>query len=591
MVEDDEILGKAYDARLARRLARYLPPVAGRCAAALALTLAITGLLALGPYLLGLAVDAGIARSDARLLLWIAVAYLAADALRYGLVYAQTYILTMVGQRVMLDLRMELFSKLLHQSLAFFGREPAGRLVTRVMNDIGAIGELFATGVVAVLGDLLAIVAIAVILVFLEPRLALATLVVVPALALSIGYLNRRIRAIFREIRKLIARVNATLAENLNGIRVIQIFGREAENLRRFRRLNEAHLEAHLGSVHFHALYATVVTVLTSGTIALLIWYGGGEALRGAIPLGVLVAFIGYAQQLFQPVRDIAEKYAIFQSAMASAERVFGLLDREIPMRDPVAAEPLAPVRGEIEFRDVSFRYADGAAWALRHVSFKVRPGERVAIVGHTGAGKSTIVNLIGRFYDPTDGAVLIDGRDVRTVEKRELRRQIGIVFQDVFIFAGTVMDNIRLGDPHITEDDAVACARAVGASKWIERLPGRYEEPMRERGATLSTGEKQLLSFARALAFDPRVLVLDEATASVDPETEVLLQDAIRKLLRGRTAIVIAHRLATIQDVDRVLVLHRGELREEGTVPELLARRGVFHALYRLQYPELRPA
>jgi ATP-binding cassette subfamily B protein len=592
--DDDLVLGKAYDARLARRLLRYLRPLVGLGAGAVGLTLLATLLLAATPYLLGLAVDAGIRDRDARALGWIAAAFIAAEALRYAVVYAQTYILALIGQRITLDLRMELFEKLEHQSMAFFARQPVGRLVTRLMNDVATIGELFSTGVVTVLGDVLTIVADAVILFLLDPRLAVLTLLVVPPLALSMGVLNRALRRTFRELRKLLARVNAYFAESLNGIRVIQIFGREDESQRRFRAITTAHLEQQLRSVHLHAVYVSVVTILTSGAVAAILGVGGAQALAGAIELGVIVSFIGYAQQLFQPVRDIAEKYAIFQAAMASAERVFHLIDEEVLVRNPARCEPLETIAGEIEFRDVSFRYprrpgeeenAGGEPrWALRHVSFRVRAGERVAIVGHTGAGKSTIVSLLGRFYDVTEGAVLVDGRDVRTVDKRALRRRIGIVLQDVFIFAGSVLDNIRLGDERIPPERAREAARVVGADRWIARLPRGFDEEMRERGATLSTGEKQLLSFARALAFDPRVLVLDEATASVDPETESLLQAAVRTLMRGRTSIVIAHRLSTIQDVDRVLVFHKGELREEGTVPELLARKGIFHALYRLQ-------
>jgi ATP-binding cassette subfamily B protein len=588
---DDDIIGKAYDARLARRLVRYIGPVARLCALALALTLVATLLLAATPYLLGLAVDAGIRREDTRALGWIAAAYIGAEALRFAIVYAQTYVLTLVGQRVTLDLRMELFGKIEHQSMAFFGREPVGRLVTRVMNDVAAIGELFTTGVIAVLGDVLTIAVDALILLRLDARLAALVLLVVPPLALAMALLNRKIRQCFRELRKLYARLVAYFAESLNGIRVIQIFGREGATLARYDELGDAHLAEQLRSVHYHAVYVTVVTILTSGTVALLLWKGGGEALRGAIEVGVLVSFVGYTQQLFQPVRDIAEKYAIFQSAMASAERIFKLLDEEPLVKNAPGAAPLAELAGEIELRRVSFRYPpgrDGAPrdWALRDVSFRVRPGERVAIVGHTGAGKSTIVNLLGRFYDATEGEVLVDGRDVRTVDKRSLRRRIGIVLQDVFVFAGSVLENIRLGDPKIGEEEARRAARAVGADRWIARLPRGFDEEMRERGATLSTGEKQLLSFARCLAFDPRVLVLDEATASIDPETEAALQGAVRTLMRGRTSIVIAHRLATIQDVDRVLVFHKGELREEGTVADLLARKGIFHALYRLQYP-----
>jgi ABC-type multidrug transport system fused ATPase/permease subunit len=540
-----------------------------------------------GPYLLGRAVDAGVRARDAAAVGRIAALFFAAQAASAALGYAVNYLLAIVEQRVMIGLRMEIYSRVVYQSMAFFGREPVGRLLTRVMNDVQSIADLFSTGVIAILHDLAAIAIVTAILLALDARLATILLAVVPPLALAMSILNRRIRGSFRELRKLLARINAYLAECLSGIRVIQVFGYEEPAFRRFHGLNRAHLETQLGSVHYHALYATIVTVLTSGTIAALLWVGGSAALRGAVEVGVLVSFVGYAQQLFNPVRDLADKYAIFQSAMASAERIFQVLDAPVSVINPERPEPLGPIRGEIELRDVSFRYEPEAPWALRHVSLRVRPGERVAIVGHTGAGKSTIVNLVTRFYDVTEGAVLVDGRDVRSVDKRELRRQIGVVLQEPFVFAASVLENIRLLDPRISEEDARRAARAVGAESWILRLPKGYEEPLRERGATLSTGEKQLLSFARALAFDPRVLVLDEATASVDPETEARLQEAVRTLIRGRTSIIIAHRLGTIRDVDRVLVFHRGELREEGSVPDLLARKGLFHALYRLQHPE----
>ncbi len=590
MIHDEraEVLGTAYDARLARRLARYLRPVARSVLAVLGLLVAASLLHAATPYLFGLAIDRGVRAGDARALAWIGAAVLGAETARVAIQYFAEVLLERVKQRVMLDLRMELFDKIVRQSLSFFAREPVGRLVTRVMNDVQAIADLFTLGVVAAVNDLLAIAIVSGILLALDAQLALVLLAVVPPLAAVMAILNRRIRGAYRALRRLLARLNASIAESLGGIRVIQAFGFERESLRRFRALNRSHLATQLGSVHWHAIYSTAVTILTSGTIGALLWYGGGEALRGAVELGVLVAFINYAQQLFAPVRDIADKYAIFQAAMAAAERIFGVLDAPVELAPaPPAAAPLGDLRGEIEFRDVSFRYPGASGWALRRVSFRVRPGERVAIVGHTGAGKSTVVNLLLRFYDATEGAVLVDGRDVRAIDERELRRRIAVVLQDVFVFAGSAIENIRLGDPSISVEAAKRAARAVGAAAWVERLPLGWEEPLKERGATLSTGEKQLLSFARALAFDPRILVLDEATASIDPETEARLQRAVRALLRGRTAIVIAHRLATIRDVDRVLVLHRGELREEGTVADLLARKGLFHALYRLQFPQ----
>ncbi len=585
-IDDDTSSAPVYDARLARRLLRYVRPSAGLAAAAVALTVA-TGLLgAAPPWILGRAVDAGIVARDPVELRRLAAIYLAIEAVRLALGFGHSLAVALVGQRVTLDLRLELAGKIVRQSLSFFSREPAGRLVSRVMNDVSNLGELFSTGIVAVMADLFAIAISGAILVYIDARLAAITLLVVPLLILAVEGVNRRIRAAQTALRRLLARVAATLAESMNGIRAIQLFGREAEAGARFERLNAEHLGVQLRAMRLHALYVSLITTITSGTIAAIVWQGGDAALRGAIDLGTFVAFVGYASALFLPVRDLAEKYATFQSAMASAERVFKLLDDPVEVAAPAQARPLPhPLRGEIEFRDVSFGYRGAGAPALRRVSFKIAPGARVAIVGRTGAGKSTVVNLLGRFYDPGEGAVLVDGVDVRAVDERALRREIGIVLQDVFVFAGTIRDNIRLGDPRISEAAAREAARAVGAAAWIERLPRGYAEEMRERGSTLSAGQKQLLSFARALAFDPRVLVLDEATASVDPETEAALRDAMRTIMRGRTSIVIAHRLATVRDVDRVLVFHEGELREDGTPEELRARPdGIFARLWRLQ-------
>jgi ATP-binding cassette subfamily B protein len=593
-VHDDDFAGRAYDARLARRLLGYLRPYRGLAGLALALTVLVTGFAALPPYLLGLAVDRGIVARDGDALGRIAAVFIVAEVCRYACVYAQVWAISLLGQRVMYDMRLELARKITCQSLQFFSREPVGRLVTRVVNDVANVAELFSTGAVAVLGDIFAIALSAGILFALDARLAALTLAVVPVMAVSVESINRRIRTTFRELRRLLARLAAYLAETMNGIRVVQIFGREEENARRFRAMNAEHLDVQLRSMHYHALYVTTITILTSGAIAMIIWQGGKASLAGALDLGLLVSFIGYAQNLFQPVRDIAEKYAIFQSAFASAERVFKLIDEPIEL--PSAGRGRGAGAGEIEFRSVSFAYparrgSEDRPLALKNVSFKIRAGERVAVVGHTGAGKSTIVNLLCRFYEASEGAVLVDGRDVREWDERALRREIGVVLQDVFVFAGSVLDNVRLGEERISPEAARRAAAAVRADGWIERLPRGFDEEMRERGATLSTGQKQLLSFARALAFDPRVLVLDEATASVDPETEALLQEAIRTVMRGRTSILIAHRLATIQDVDRVLVFHRGELREEGTVAELLAKKGIFHRLYSLQAAGAAPA
>jgi len=619
---DDRIHGKAYDARLARRLLPYMRPHAALALASLALTAVTSVLVTLPPVFLGLAVDRGIMRRDADALTALALGYLACEGVRFVGLYAQGIAIALLGQRVMQDLRNALAAKLLSQSQAFFHREPAGRLMTRVVNDVASVGELFSAGAVAVVGDLFAIAASGALLLAIDVPLALTVFAAVPLLALTVNGINAKIRESFRELRRLLARNASYIAENLHGIRVVQAFGREPAHALRFREKNDEHLGVQLGSTRWHAIYVSSITVITFGAIAALIGVGGSAALSGRIQIGALVAAIGCAQTLFQPIRDIAEKLAIFQAAMASAERIFGLMDEDVSVRAPERPLPLpSPIRGEVVLEDVSFSYAprrvaeraqdepaqaapgseeaesevgDGAASleearpasvpALHRVSLRIAPGERVAVVGRTGAGKSTLTSLFGRFYDATEGRVLVDGIDVRLVDPTALRREIGVVLQDVFIFAGTVLENIRLGDLRVTIEAAKQAARLVGAEEWILRLPLGYDEPMRERGATLSTGQKQLLSFARALAFDPRILILDEATASVDPETEAQIRRAIQAVMRGRTSILIAHRLATIEGVDRVLVFHKGELREEGTIPALLERDGIFRRLYRLQ-------
>ncbi|GIW71790.1 MAG: lipid A ABC transporter permease/ATP-binding protein [Planctomycetota bacterium] len=595
--EDDLLLGKAFDMVLARRLAGYVRPYLRLVAVGLGLTVVLAGAQSLVPYLLGLAVDEGIVAGEHGALWRLGGLLLGIELVCFGAAFAHLWVLQLLGQNIMVDLRDELMRHLSRQSMAFYARQPAGRLVTRVTSDVGTIAELFTSGLVTVLGDLLTVVLAGGFLLWLEWRLALLVFAILPLVVGVTWLLKGRIRDAFRRMRRLVARLNATVAETVGGMQVVQALGGERQRLERFLQTNDEHLEAALGAVHYNALYASLITVLTGAAVAALLLAGGQRALGGGLQIGVLVAVITYAQRLYMPIRDLAEKYTLFQAAMAGAERVFRLLDTEIEVADPPRPRPLPePARGAIEFRQVSFRYPEAGAraagavagsgrpQALYEVSFRVEPGERVAIVGHTGAGKSTIINLLGRFYDPTAGQVLLDGVDVREVAQRELRRRIGIVHQEVFIFSGTVLDNIRMGSSWIDEQAAVRAAQAVGADAWIQRLPHGYHSELPERGATLSVGEKQLLSFARALAHDPPVLVLDEATASVDPETEAVLQQALGQLLQGRTAIVIAHRLATIRHVDRILVLHEGRLREQGSWDELLARRGLFYRLHQLQ-------
>ncbi|MBI3997648.1 MAG: ABC transporter ATP-binding protein, partial [Armatimonadetes bacterium] len=531
----------------------------------------------------------------------------------FGLRYAQSYVMQRVGQLAMYDLRMELFSRLQRLSIAFFTRQPVGRLVTRITNDIDALNEVITQGVVAIFGDLVTLVGIVAILLYLDWRLALATMLVLPAIVYFTMRFRVAARDSYRAVRVRLARINAFLNEHIMGMGIVQLFGREAREQARFTVLNRGHLAANLAALRSFALFHPTVGAMSAVAVAIIIAYGGTQALTGAVSVGLVVAFIQYAQRFFEPIEDLAEKYNILQAAMASSERIFRLLDEPIVVQDPPQPVRVERIRGEIEFRDVWFAYEptsgpteieraprdgpeaapDGAPvppggedWVLRGVSFRIRAGESVAFVGHTGAGKSSIINLIMRFYDPQRGQVLVDGLDVRQWDQGDLRRHIGLVLQDVFLFSGTIEDNIRLGTTGITPEQVRRAAEFVNAAAFIERIPGGYQAEVHERGATLSVGQKQLIAFARAIAHNPEVLlVLDEATSSVDTETEVLIQEALRRVLRNRTSIIIAHRLSTIQHVDRILVIHKGRIAEEGTHRDLLARGGIYTKLYQLQY------
>ncbi len=583
--DEDEVLGKAYDRRLMGRLLTYLRPY--RRLVALAV-LCLTGgflLELLQPYLVKVAIDAHIARGDAPGVARLAVIYFAALLGAFFFRYAELYLMTLVGQRVMYDLRMQLFNHLLKLNIRFFTRNPVGRLMTRVTNDVDVLNELFSAGVVSIIEDLGKLTGIMIILVALDWRLALATFSVMPFVILAVSIFRIRVRQTYRLVRTAIARINAFLQENLVGMQVVQLFNHETHNRRRFNRLNRDHLDAHLQTIFYYALFYPVIELLGAIAVALIIWLGGARIPAGTLTFGVLVAFIQYAQSFFRPISDLAEKYGIMQAAMASSERIFKLLDTYERTPDGREKPPTAGAPA-IAFEHVGFSY-DGQKQVIKDLTFSVAPGERVAIVGATGAGKTTIVNLLVRFYDPGHGRVLVDGRDVRELELDWLRRQIGVVQQDVFLFAGSVAYNIGLGRPEIDRRRLEAAARQVGAVGFISALPGGFEAPVREGGTSLSVGQRQLLAFARALAYDPSILVLDEATASVDTETEALIQEGLNTLLRGRTAIVIAHRLSTIKSADRILVMHHGELREEGTHEELLARGGIYKKLYELQYRE----
>ncbi len=582
-LHDEEVVGRAYDRRLIARLAAYTRPYRGVVLLSACLFPALAVVELAQPYLVKVAIDDHILRGDWPGLSRVAALFLVALLLQYGLRYWQLYLMNWTGQRVMHDLRQALFAHVQRLPARFFDRTPVGRLMTRVLNDVEAISEMFASGIVSILGDVVILAGVVAVMLALHWRLALVTFAAVPLLfAVAVSF-RARAREAYREVRRRLARLNGYLQEHLLGMAVVQLFGREAAHAREFRQLNAEHRHAVYRRMRYDALLYAAVEVIGSVAVASLLWWGGREILAGLLTFGVLVAFIEYTHRFFLPIRDVSAKYAVMQSAMVAAERIFSLLDT------PPEAVPPAPyrperVRGAIEFQDVWSAY-EGEQWVLRGLSFRIAPGERVALVGATGAGKSTIAKLLARTYEVGRGRILLDGVEIREWDLGRLRRAVGLVLQDVFLFTGSVEENLALGDPAVGSEAVRAAARAANAEPFILTLPGGYAEEVRERGANLSHGQRQLLAVARALVYDPAVLVLDEATSSVDPEAEALIQEALDRLLKGRTSLIIAHRLSTIQRADRILVLHRGRLVEAGTHRELLARGGVYATLYELQF------
>ncbi len=586
-VHEDEILGKAYDARLTRRLLGYLKPYRAKVFIAFGLIFATAAAELSGPYLTKLAIDDAMIPGRPDKLPPIIAAFLGALVVSFFFRYSQNYIMQVIGQSVMYDIRKQIFSHLQHQSLRYFDRNPVGRLISRLTNDVDALNEFIGSGVVTVAGDMAILIGVVAVMLVLDWRLALVSLAVLPLITFASFLFQKLMRTTYRQQRVRLARVNTFLQENLSGMLVVQLFNREKRKFKEFDELNSSLLTANVDALRVFSIFFPIVSFLSTLAIAMLLWYGSGGVLEGTVLPGVLVAFFLYTERAFQPIRDLAEKYNIMQAAMAAAERVFMLLDEEPTVLDPSNPRELSKVVGEIEFRDVHFAYNPDEP-VLKGVSFKIPAGTSVAIVGATGAGKTSIISLLSRFYDVQQGQVLIDGVDVRDVRQSQLRRHIGVVLQDPVLFSGTISRNIRLLDKDITDEQVKWAAEFVNASHFIERFPDTYEHEVKERGSNLSVGQRQLLTFARAIAFNPAVLlVMDEATSSVDTETEVLIQDALSKLMHGRTSIIIAHRLSTIKHVDSIIVLHKGKVVEEGTHEELMVRNGYYYRLYQLQYQE----
>ncbi len=667
---EEEALGKAYDARLMRRLLRYAAPYRRLLLVCVVLLFVITGTDLVQPYLTKVAIDDHINALDAPMLafepgrepvrgvalrgmvfvrerwlprgcertqgpgapiparieraegryflvmggpgsraetrqelaaddvrkfrdcdaasvLKLALALLGAMALGFVLNYVQVYILQYTGQKIIFNMRVEVFRHLQGLSLSFFDKNPVGRLVTRVTNDTDALNEMYTAVLVNLFKDVFLLAGIVIVMLRMNSELALVSFATLPIILAVTVVFRVQARGAYRLVRTRLARINATLAENISGMRIIQIFGRERKKFDEFDGINRDYLAANMRELRVYAIFRPAMDLISSLALALLVWYGGGRVLAGKVEFGVLYAFVNYIQQFFRPINDLTEKYNIMQSAMAASERIFMLLDTKAREADPVKPASFGGrPRGEIEFQNVWFAYS-GEDWVLKDVSFKVEPGETCAFVGATGAGKTSIISLIGRTYEISRGRILVDGVDIRDIPRHELRRHIGVVQQDVFLFTGDIESNIRLNSSEIADEDVQEAARYVNADTFISRLPGGYRAEVKERGVTLSAGQRQLLAFARALAFDPAILVLDEATASIDTETEGLIQDALAKLVRGRTTLIVAHRLSTIQNADRIIVIHKGRVREIGTHQELLAKRGMYYHLYLLQYKE----
>ena len=582
--EEEQDLGKIYDRVLMRRLVSYMKPY--RVEVVLLAFLVVGVMLAqlAGPILLQIAIDQYIQPRELAGLEFIAFFMIAAMVAELVFSYVNEYRMQMLGQKIMYDIRTQIFSHLQRLNVSYFDRNPVGRLMTRVMGDVQALNELFTSGVITVFANLLNIIGIMAMMLFMNWKLALVTLTVLPIIFAATTVYQVYSRRAFRDQRKHLARINAFLNESILGMTTVQLFTQERRSFLKFDERNREYLRASLKTAIYFSMFFPLIEVVGSLAAAIIVWYGGGQILQNALTFGVLVAFIQYAQRFFWPIRDLSEQYTIFQSAMASSERIFELLDTQPTIVDAAAPKEVNQFTGRIEVRNVRFAYQKDN-YVLHDVSFKVEPGETVAIVGHTGSGKTTIINLLCRFYEPNEGSVLIDGVDIRQMRLNDLRRAISIVQQNIFLFSDSIEENIRLGNRGITREQVIAAATEVHLDKFVRRMTDGYDTRVQEGGSGLSVGQKQLVAFARALVFNPDILILDEATSSVDTETELLIQDALSRLMKNRTSIVIAHRLSTIQNADKIIVMHKGGVREMGTHNELLRKRGIYYRLYQLQY------
>lgn len=583
---EDEVLGKAIDSQIMKRLLSYFKPYYKHIIIATILTITISALAAIRPRLTAVAIDDKIMNKDFPGLQSIVLIMLGTLILQGIIQYGMTYLTSWIGQKIIYDLRKKIFDHILKLDLKFFDRNPIGRVVTRVTGDVEVLFEVFSSGLVTAFGDIFLILWVLYFMFTLDYKLALVTLSVLPVLIYATSVFRKRVRDSYRRIRILVAKLNAYIQEHVTGILIVQYFGKEKRTIAEFETINRDHTDQNNKSVFYYAVFFPIVELIGAVSAGLIIWYGGGQVVQGAVSIGVIISFIQFTEMFFRPIRDLSEKYNILQTAMASSERIFSLLDEKPEIQDSNVNEKAVIKNGSIEFKNVFFAY-NNDDFVLKNVSFKINDGEKVAFVGATGAGKSTIINLLSRFYEINSGMISIDGTDIKKIKQKELRKYIAIVLQDVFLFSGSIRSNITLGNKDISEQSVLTAIDNVGLSRFINSLPDKLDHPVNERGSTLSVGQKQLISFARALVIDPKILILDEATSSVDTNTEMLIQDAIRKLIEGRTSIIIAHRLSTIQKCDKIIVMHKGEIKEMGTHQELLENNGLYYKLYQLQYKE----